>query len=291
MLDRQSNLVFGDATSFLPVLEETVAAISDSTYRFVDANDFVATSGSDPRAFAKFYWTQRLMHCHLAAGTSLLRGRRWTDGMSQALAQGNLLSFSTAFRGMIEASADTFVALRYVPRLLAEHHSLIRSALLMELPAGTVVRSTQLEKLLEHYTFAKYERKPSAEDRTRVAKKTWDYMKELQEDELDAIRECYRELSDIAHPASASVFAFLEQRDEGATYTLREDSDIELIQQLSSRHQRVLLPLLQALVIPSLLTFRLISLVGLAEYSVPYVDKMDFGGIAEWKRITELLSK
>jgi hypothetical protein len=86
-------------------------------------------------------WPSRLVAC-----TSLLRARRWLDGVRYGISSGNYSVFAASLRGFIESTADNVDVTRYIGKTLELNY--VRQYPIHVDPVQTVFRAElKLEEL------------------------------------------------------------------------------------------------------------------------------------------------
>jgi hypothetical protein len=121
----------------------------------------------------------------------------------------NLTAFNAAYRGCLEAAADSYHTFRFVPGWLADFHTVIRAALSKTIEQPTLFKD--LEDALIHFTHAGYVKKGEHVDPTLRAKATTDYLKALGTESVD-VMGCYR---DVWHAGVVEGFHFTGGRATG----------------------------------------------------------------------------
>jgi hypothetical protein len=138
------------------------------------------------------YWYEILMRSHLTAITSILRSRRWIDGVVSAAMSKNLLSFAATLRGLIESAADTQTALMSIPSTLARDHSMINSALLGKADMAFV--APKLGESLIHYAYARKIQKGEIAPDSHHARQIREYVEILEKGQVPRVIDCYAAL-------------------------------------------------------------------------------------------------
>ena len=123
------------------------------SYYFINNEIFIKLCENDPKNANGFYWHEILLRCHWVASTSLLRNQRWVNGVLNSIKEENFFSFAANMRGLIESATDSYDALKYVNRTIAEGHSDIEEALNLE--KEELFHSAELESVLIHFTHAR----------------------------------------------------------------------------------------------------------------------------------------
>src|SRR5436190_1678733 len=118
-----------DAASWTPLIDALVPHLKGFEYSFMPDTQYKKLLLANTANAMEVYWKELLYRAHFAAATSIVRMHRWLSGMVGAAKSANLPVFCAAFRGFLEASADSFETLNRIAPTLADGHSLIRKAL------------------------------------------------------------------------------------------------------------------------------------------------------------------
>src|SRR5437879_10251451 len=102
-----ATLLGRSAASFIIVVDRVTSGISTQTYDFMRNEDYRHLLAQDVKAAMQVYWREILFRAHFGASSSLLRTRRWLEGMCAELKQPNYHCFKGALRGWLAASAGT----------------------------------------------------------------------------------------------------------------------------------------------------------------------------------------
>lgn len=146
--------VFGPtAASFVVVVDRMTSAATVHTYDFMRNEDFRRLLSQDVNGAMQVYWREILDRAHFGACASLLRTRCWLEGVLAGFRDENYHTFMAAFRGWLEASADTFDAFQEIAAQLAEAHAVIRRAIMGRLDQITLW--PDLENRLIHFSHAR----------------------------------------------------------------------------------------------------------------------------------------
>lgn len=227
------------AASHVPVISHVLANLPVFEYPWMSRDAFGALMRSQWREAVKVYWLELLYRAHFAALTSLLRTSRWIEAMIAHGVQPNYTAFTGAYRGYLEASADSFHSLNDVPRVLVALKDVIVEAVQGAAAQPSVCKD--LEDRLIHFTHARYVQKGEIVDESHRARQTRQYLDALTVDGLLEVNECYRELCDVTHPGVGSVSCYVDPTVDPAKRTLRVavDRDDELIADFCRRYENV----------------------------------------------------
>ena len=135
--------LFGPSSArFIEIIDQLALAKSNARYSFMAVDDHERVLREDFGRGMQVYWNEILARAHLTAVVAILRSRHWISAVVAATNDKNLLAFASAFRGLIESSADTQSALGGIAISLAENHVQISRAL-----SGTLGNQCPLESI------------------------------------------------------------------------------------------------------------------------------------------------
>jgi hypothetical protein len=264
------------------VIVNVLQGIGDHRYEFMSAERFGAIAKEDWLEGQRIYWLEMLYRAHFAASTSLIRTARWIDGMLAFSNDPNFTAFNAAYRGCLEAAADSYHTFRSVPGLLADFHTVIRAALSKTIEQPTLYK--ELEDALIHFTYAGYVKTREHVDPTLRARATTDYLKTLTTESVD-VMGCYRDVCDITHPGIGSVQCYADgfETDTGAGYSLRFDRDAKQIKEFCKEYESVSRRMIFFSVVPPVMTLRLLNDFGVPELYTPSAKSVVHDDNPAWK--------
>ena len=277
------------AASHIPVIVEIVEGIGDHRYEFMSAEQFSVLAKEDWLESQRVYWLEMLYRAHFAASTSVIRTARWIDGMLALSADPNFTAFNAAYRGCLEAAADSYHTFRFVPGWLADFHTVIRAALSKTIEQPTLFKD--LEDALIHFTHAGYIKKGEQVDPTLRAKATTDYLKALGTESVD-VTGCYRDICDVTHPGIGSVRCYADafKTVTGTGYSLRFDRDAEQIRAFCKEYENVSRRMIFFSVVPPVMTLRLLNEFGISEINTSSAKSVVHDNNPAWKPFALRLS-
>jgi hypothetical protein len=291
--DSMITTVFGDSgLIFFPTMNVLIPLLNGYLYRFMDLDDYEQLLLGDQIEANRVYWIELLGRAHLTSVTSLFRLNHWACAILDAYERENFLSFSSAFRGFLESSADTVHALIHVPLNLAKSLAPVR-LILKRNSDSELLWAPELEELLIHYSHARGRSSLKRQEEefgvqfptAHIAKTTRKYIDYF---DLSRVHDCYSELCDITHPALTSVWMFMGVVDND-TYVSIDNLDMELIEEFCSKYTEVTEKLLQMPSNSALITMRVLNEFQLETLTTPAVNKIDFADIKLWQNIEDLI--
>jgi hypothetical protein len=270
------------AASHIPVLVKVLEGIGDHKYEFMSKEHFDVVCREDWLEGQRIYWLETLYRAHFAASTSLIRTARWIDGMLAFSDDPNYTAFNAAYRGCLEAAADSYHSFRAIPGWLAEFHTVIRAALSKTIEQPTLFKD--LEDALIHFTHAGYVGKGEHVDPTLRAKHTTTYLETLATASVD-VMGCYRDVCDITHPGIGSIRCYADafETKTGSGYNLRFDMDAEQISEFCKEYESVSRRMIFFSVTPPVMTLRILNEFGVAQIYTPSVMAIGVDSHPGWK--------
>ncbi|MEH7511592.1 hypothetical protein V7146_02425 [Gottfriedia acidiceleris] len=257
------------------------------SYFFIKEDVFAKIREEDVKSATSIYWCEMLMRCHWAASTSLLRNQRWANGVLNSIKEENFFSFAANMRGLIESATDSYDALKRVSKTIAQYHKDIEECLHLE--KDVYCESTELEKVLISFTHARYiniNARNVVPD-SHIAKTATQYINDLSRDGLPSFYHCWSELCELCHPASKSVYAFID--DNNNVLTLNPDKDFLNIRDFCVKYKKPLSKLIHVAFNPSLLLLKTLNYFSMETVHTEALNSLDLRKIPDWNRIMELL--
>ena len=267
--------------SFLRSIDSLDLSSLHTEYAFETTDNYRQRLKTSPREAARVYWREMLYRCHFSGVASILRTRCWFRAISDATRSANALSFAASLRGCLESSADATASLGKVPRALAHLHPVIEEAL-----AGRCERlktCKELEDELIHFSHARFIGRKEDQDVPigHRARKTHEYLKALEGQGVPNVRDLYRTLSDLAHPAASTVFLWLTFSDNSGRICANRESAV--IEGILQAHDSILLDLASSGFNPGILLLRLLNEFSMYELHTPRLDGWNLSNINGWK--------
>ncbi len=188
------------------------------------------------KAFRHTYLLGILERCHLACMTSLARSDRWLQSACTGAASHNVLGFAASLRGLLESTADAHDVMSVLPDAL---HKLFPYLYLVFEESDEVARVQigleDLENRLIHYAFAGRPPRGVQPLPQHKNKSNADYIRAFEAFGVAGAADLYAELCELTHPASPSVFCFV---DEGThAMQLNFSRDEALIADILTRYE------------------------------------------------------
>ncbi|KRF63794.1 hypothetical protein ASG99_21630 [Bacillus sp. Soil768D1] len=255
------------------------------SYFFIKEDIFSKILENNLREGNRIYWYEILLRCHWVASTSLLRNQRWVNGVLNSIKEENFFSFAANMRGLIESATDSYDALKYVYKSIAQWHSDIEEALTLE--KEEFYHSADLENVLIHFTHARKIDDIVAVPNSHQAKTARKYINGLSRDGIASFHDCYSELCELSHPASKSVYAFIDDNDH--LLTLNPDKDLRNIQDFCEKYKEPLSTLYYVAFNPSLLLLKTLNYFSVQDVHTEAINSINLKGIPSWSKLEEML--
>lgn len=271
-------------------LQPLLSEVQGFTYRFLDVAAFEALLSEHTSRAMRLYWLELLHRAHLAATTSLLRQDRWLRAAIDTSA--NCLGFAAAFRGILESAADAWFSLRFVPRFIAEHAAIILRILAGRTPAKVVHISSEVEKCLLHFQFARDNRYgPTGISSTHRPEATTKYLQAFESESLVnlPVLRCYNVLCNLTHPASDSLAFSVKPPVSDKRWQITARTDEDMLREIAVECGPTFVWAVQAPVNLSVLILATINALVIPELHCDFVTRLNLSSIAEWRRIEDLL--
>jgi hypothetical protein len=278
-----------DAASFVSLLVNVVARFTEHRYEFMSQTRYGELLQTSPSEAMHIYWLEILYRANFASSVSLLRSKRWLDGLIIAARYENYVLFMASLRGFLESAADSFHSLQDVPTLLADSHAVVRKAIKGQL--SQMVLSTDLENTLIHFTHARRLEKDEHAPSSHRARQIKEYLESLAIGGDYRLAECYRELCEVTHPAASSVMCFAQMGQDsiGTIYELVSQPDSDHIRHFCESYRDVMLRIVSLGVMPPLVTLRLINEFDERSLLTEAVTNVGIEGHNVWKQIAARL--
>lgn len=274
------------AELYLHTLNQLPLAQLRKSYTFMKVDEFRNILESDLSKGMQIYWHEMLQRAHLAAATSILRSRRWLDGIISATTDKNVLLFAAALRGFIESAADTNTSLLRVPKTIATNRVMIATALAGQ--ANIMHIADELEEMLIHFSHARKLKKGEVAPTYHQTKRVVDYIEVLEKASGHRVVESYSELCDFTHAGWSSV-ALWFGGDPDVEEKLVPCREEWVMDSLLERYQPIFVELLMLAFNTPVITLATLNYFPTTELHTPELRKWNLSDIQEWKTIQEAM--
>lgn len=203
--------------------------------------------------------------CHIFSLTSLARTNNWLSSTVLQQNAKNLLGFSAALRGLLEATADAHDASTVVVDQLYNYFPFIYLALEGSPYALPCPSLEKLETKLIHYSYARRPVKGTEPLPWHTNRSNAEYIQAIEQSGASGAKELYAMLCELTHPAAPSVSCFLNESDTEIVLDFGQDERI--IGEILKKYEDTIKTLVTTTV-----NGALVSLV--------ILDKMGFGSAA-----------
>lgn len=245
------------AEVYIPLIQDLQRRTNGISYsaHFLEPNLAAVPASSTMglmNTWRKIYVKGILERCHIACITSLSRGERWLRGTVSALEEENLLVFSAALRGLLEAAADAHDVMSHIPSSLHKFFSYAYLVLSDSQDIDNIQVSVgSLEDLLIHYVYAQKQPKIGPILPLHNNKPNSDYISALQKFGVPKLADLYAELCQLTHPAAPSISCFLDDGDRTSSLNFMRDK--QLIDDILIRYKQTIELLVQYSFNPALM--------------------------------------
>lgn len=211
---------------------------------FMEPNLNIKPTLDEVQIVMQIYTFGILERLHLASITSLARTLKWLNSTKYHASDGNLLAFSASLRGFVEASADSFDLMKFLPATICKNLKLIYIQLKNpSLLNGAILSFKNLEDRLIHYSHARKIKKNDLALPNHTNKHNADYIMEIEKFGANKSHELYAELCELTHPASSSVMCFVDETDRSMTLNFTKEK--LAIEKILTKYNETLINLLQ----------------------------------------------
>jgi hypothetical protein len=122
--DATESAILGRSQIYIDIIDQVLAAAQKHTYKFL--RDDIYQSWRDSPEFSVagnnyILGSELVDKAHLAAISSLVRTRRWSDAICQSYEIPNYIAWAAAARGLLESAGDIWDGLGNISMTLAEN--------------------------------------------------------------------------------------------------------------------------------------------------------------------------
>jgi hypothetical protein len=268
-------------------LAQAIAAdAGNPVFEFMPIDQYKKLVECDTARAAQVYWREMLYRANLAAVTALARHARWIEACLRLYnTEPNYLGLACCLRGLLESAADTFHSLRVVPLTIASSRKMVERAVLGGLQTNDYL-AEDLENQLIHFIYA---RRISARGQAapgHKAETSTTYIQNLLSQNDVSVRELYKKLCELTHPAADSVVWMLKTSPEFELLQFGGTHDARFVRLLVDHHAKAIKTLAIIPVDISVCTLRVLNLLPLPEIHVPISDAYEPAG---WQQIITTL--
>lgn len=280
------------------IYSDVIEKIEHKNYQYTDLEGYMSIyvdglSKGDIRESQKIYWQEIMQRVHFATVTSLIRSKKWLEGVVLGLETKNLLLFSSSFRGFLEATVDSYYSLESLPTSMALNFRIINSALKGE--SNEVIVQEEIENKLIHFQFAKKGKK-GIDAEVKIALNNTDYIKSFDLEHM-GIKELYSDLCEVAHPAANSVNCFTKEEivSENHSYIITStETDNLVITELIDKYSSQVEHLLKIGLSLYCICLKILTLFEYEDVHSKYIDESTFAKLLNknsWDEILEIIEK
>lgn len=251
MTGSHRSMIFGQAAArSLDGIFEALSELPAVEYNIMPLKEFERLLATDMAAAMRIYWLELVYRSHLAAASGLRRFERWVFAVTSAAASGSFYGVAASLRGLLEACADTHDALADALNNLASSHAVVRSAITGR--QSELALHPHLEDVLLHFTYAGKASKHPDDRPIYKPKANTEYLRQMGANAGVDYMPLYRTLCDLAHPADASLFAYVETDPDSSKYILGSVREEERIRSLCATHRDTISSLIPMGALPGL---------------------------------------
>ncbi len=277
--------------------EDIIEKMVHKKYSYIDTSSYLNLifEKDGVKKQNEIYWKEILLRAHYASTISLLRNDKWLKGIIISIEESNYILFSSSLRGFLESVTDSYYSLLNAPSDLATNFYNIKLAIKGRLDG--LFLSQRLEESLIHFQFAKKVRKSDLTFDYLDAKYTMEYINFFDEYSNDKVKDLYKLLCEVVHPASSSVEYFTKnvKKDESSEYTTTDLTldDSKIIEVLYKYRAEIEQLLKMSISVP-FICLKILRLFDLDNVKSSYIDTCKYNNYIEetiWREFLEMIEK
>lgn len=286
------DIILGQAGAvYLQGIDSIIPEFESAKYCFISPEEYASIAAKDLRESLRIYWSEILYRAHIAAATSIVRSRRWLEGLIREEEALNFLVCAASMRGLLEAAADGSMSLGPVPESLSQHFRIIEEILAKRYSKAFV--STELEDALIHYLYARKVPKGKDVPNSHHALRTQEYLNTLEKGGVPRVGELYAFLCDATHPGATSVHYLLEYKNEShesvGWLSSQKASDKRAVDWLVDEFGNAMSSILMFAFNPGLITLKVLNYFRLSEIRTATLSNWNFENITLWNKCAQHL--
>jgi hypothetical protein len=269
-------------------IDDIIRTNMHKKYLYVDNIEYHRLFLEDPSKASQIYWKEILDRAHLTSLITILRNKKWINGIHIGTEKSNAFIFAACLRSLIESVADSMHALVFSSLEISKLFPLISRALSGK--AGNFIyQNKSLEDKLIHFLYAKKLAKGNDAPDSHKAKNPSEYLKIFKDTDVDGIiKDLYFLLCDIVHPGTSSVFIFNRELNHEILININQDKKI--ISDILDKYSKILFYLFSYAFNPSLITFGVLNYFNLTELHTKELLNINLFEIPAWQDIQKNLN-
>ena len=283
--------IFGESGKvFFPIIESIEKENKEFKYEFLYDNYYSKLLETDVNKGMQIYWKELLEYSHIASFNSVVRHKKWLDGMVLAYNTENYILFSASWRGFLESVSDSYYTISAVPKTIADNFRIILDIVNKSYnfnASKALYTSEKLEEKLIHYVFGRRLKKNESSPKYHKALTVTDYLKNLKTDNLNLIQDSYSTLCQITHPAHLSVINTYDFKYSNEKYTqiYNPSTQKEKINDLIDEYSKTFNDLFINGFNPQIITLKLLNEFNIDNITTSYVNLLNYEKVALWNNI------
>ena len=233
---------------------------------------------------------------HFAASAALLREHSWVHGTITSTHENNFLSAMASLRGVVEASADVYYALKKAPSVLVAWDRILRIAVdgapvregpqavesFMAEAESVIMDVAQLLDGVRHFRYAlgKIRTRRSEYSHAPAAETMRSYIDSF-DDCSDPVHDLYSLLCEYTHPSGLSFIPFVAPAEDGIYITPLDAHP--LVTDVCRDHDEAIQIVLERSIGSCLLSLKTLNMLAGGELDTPVADAVDLAVSPRWE--------
>lgn len=294
-------------------------------YKMMNDDLFQMYFITDPKAANFVYVYEILERLHWGATSSILRCKKWLDGLINSIISNNFILFSSCFRGLLESAGDSIYTFEKIPiseidkrrldpnydfnykvnvlpLLVTNYYDLIVNTLKGENEniKNTLKKFEMIENRLINFSFARqshsstpYTSKAEQNRDVYISRKANEYVNLLgvkienqKKGLFNDSYELYSLLCEYVHASSDSTMYFFENFNNA--YRFNTKSDEKNINQIMKKYKELLRVSIESQVILPIIILKVVNSFGLKQLFTNNLFEISLDTSHTWSNINEI---
>jgi len=299
--------------------------VYEYAYKILSNQSFSIIKLKDSKKANFIYVYEIIERLHWAAISSILRCKRWMDGLINSIETNNFIIFSSSFRGLLESAGDSIFTFEHIPireieyiktnknynnkdkksnlpiDLMYRYDLMVNSLKGQNSDLGnTVSKLRKIEDKLINFNFAKqshddtpYSLEAIKNRDVYIARKANEYVNILgikfMNNGLGEFEESYKlyaSLCEYVHSSSDSTLYFYNNINN--VYKFNSKADQENINNILKKNEALLYLAIESQIVLPIMILKIINSLGLKQLFTKNLFDVSFTDNATWLKINEV---